>query len=334
MSNNNFYGTEEISSLSYMEFGAIDLSSSKKLVWDLKLHQKAYDWYMHARYSNDILCYKTMIEQRDQMSIEDMLKLYLDEIHHKDDFSVNIGKLCALAVAHKTVPSAGDLSFFELGQTLFGCIETMELCQKLITKLKADFNQINLLDVQWFGVDISDFFNRLSVIMHSQYNLHTYNDVKYLDGMKDVFFAKGVTMLYAIRSVEQLIYFLNSAKICVFDYSFAVKEEHDLIIGSGKLVKYLKLNDFVIELQRLPGKLYVKKGNSFYDQQNDRVVLDCLYANDQTCQEFIALDSSVRNVLGSYLAEQKGADIFLDSANAKNSGWTTLGEFIDSCVRK
>ena len=321
-------GQEEISSLSYMEFGAIDLNSSKKLVWDLKLHQKAYDWCMHARYSNDILCYKTMIEQRDQMSIEALLKLYLAEIHHKDDFSVNIGKLCALATACKTASVESGLSFFELGQTLFGCIETMELCQLLITELKADFDSVNLAEVQWFGVDISDFFNRLSVIMHSQYNLNTYNDIKYLDGMKDVFFAKGVTLLYAVRSVEQLVYFLNSAKICVFDYSFAANEEHDLIIGSGKLVRYLKLNDFVIELQKLPGKLYVKKGNSFYDQQNDRIVLDCLYADEQICQEFLALDGSVRKVLDKYLAEQKGADVFLDTNNGKNSGWMTLDEFI------
>ena len=334
MHDKKFYGTDEITSLSYMEFGAIDLNSSKKLVWDLKLHQKAYDWYMHARYSNDILCYQTMIQDFGTLSPSGMIDLYLKEVHHKDDFSVNVGKLCALAVASKTASSKDGVSFFELGQTLFGCIDTMEFCQKLIKHLKPDFNAVNLREVNWWGVDISDFFNRLSVMMHSHYQLHTFNDSKHLNGVKDVFFAKGVTMLYAIRNMEQLIDLMNSARIGVFDYSFAMNQEHDVIIGSGKLVKYLKLKDFLDQLKKLPGKLYVKKGNSFYDKSNDRVVLDCLYANESICSEFIALDSSVRKVLGTYLKDQKGTDIFLDTSLGKNGGWLTLEEFVESGILK
>lgn len=332
MQDSKFYGTENISSISYLEFGAIDLDSSKKLVWDLKLHQKAYDWYMHARYSNDILCYMEMGEQIDNLSIVEVISRYCKEVHHKDDFSVNIGKLCALAAARNSAPAGKPLSFFELGQTLFGCIDTMEFCQRMMSHLNIAFPQVDLRAVEWYGVDISDFFNKLSKLMHSGFRMHTYDDMKHLDGQKDVFFAKGVTMLYAIRSMEQFIDMLKSAKICVFDYSFAADREHEIIIGSGKLVKYLRLNNLVQELHKLPGKMYVKKGNSFFDKKNDRVVLDCLYADEQSCKDFISQDSFIRNAFGKCLSGHEGAEIFLDSAAGKNGGWMLLEEFIDTQV--
>lgn len=328
MQDGKFYGTEKISSLSYLEFGAIDLNLSKKLVWDLKLHQKAYDWYMHGRYSNDIVCYLDLNEQVGKMSAQEMVRLYMDEVHHKDDFSVNIGKLCALAVARNGASPQKALSFFELGQTLFGCIDTMEFCQKLAIHLKAGIDPVNFRDVEWYGVDISDFFNKMSILMHSGYRVQAFNDMKYLDSVKDVFFAKGVTVLYAVRSISQLMALLNSAKICVFDYSFAANAEHDVIIGSGKLVKYLKMKDFLSKAKDLPGSFYVKKGNSFYDRKTDRVVVDCLYADEKVCQEFMALDRSIRNVFSAYLAKEKDAEVFLDNADGKNSGWMRLEEFV------
>jgi hypothetical protein len=328
MQHNKFYGTEKISSISYLEFGAIDLDSSKKLVWDLKLHQKAYDWYMHARYSNDILCYMIMSEQLGKLSLEEIIAMYCKEVHHKDDFSVTIGKLAALKVAQNRMGSGEPLSFFELGQTLFGCIDAMQFCQSLMSHSGIAHEPVNLHEVQWHGVDISDFFNRFSALMHSAFQVHTADEIKSLKGVKDVFFAKGVTLLYAIRTMEQLLEMLDSAKICIFDYSFATHEEHEVIIGSGKVVKYLWLGDFVQKLKDLPGQVYVKQGNSFLDRQNKRLTLDCVYAEEQYCREFIAIDRSMRDSFAGISGQAEGAEILLDTINSRNSGWMTLDSFL------
>ncbi len=333
MQNNKFYGTEKVSSISYLEFGAIDLDASRKLVWDLKLHQKAYDWYMHARYSNDILYYLTAGEKLDSLTLEEIIMMYSEEVHHKDDFSGSISKLVALAVAAAQSNSDTPLSFFELGQTLFGCIDAMKFCQSLMTQLGIAQKPIKLQEVQWHGLDISEFFNRLSVVMHSGYNLHTYNDMKHLHGKQDVFFAKGVTLLYAVRNVSQLVELLDTAKICIFDYSFATHEEHEVIIGSGKAVKYLWLDDFLQKLQELPGKVYIKKGNSFLDSKNKRVTLDCLYAEDNYCREYISIDNTVRSAFVSKIGQVKGAEILLDQENDRNSGWILLADFISMNLR-
>ncbi len=332
MQDHKFYGTEDISSISFLEFGAIDMRASKKLVWDLKLHQKAYDWYMHARYSNDIVCYMAMSEQLNAMQLTELIAMYREEIHHKDDFSMNLGKLCALAAVRDTQSRNQPLTFFELGQTLFGCIDGMDFCQLLMAHLKVDSKPVNLNEVHWYGVDISNFFNKLAVLMHPRQRVRACDDLKELPGIMDVFFAKGVTMLYAIRNIDQLVNILNSARTCIFDYSFAADKEHEVIIGSGKTVKYIRMADFLLKLKELPGSFYVKRGNSFHDKQSDRVVVDCLYSDEQTCREFMALDGSVRAALRGALRGLEGADVILDDVHGRNSGWMLLEEFVRTHV--
>lgn len=327
MNYDKFYGTEKVSSLSYLEFGGIDFNSSKKLVWDFKIHQKAYDWYMHARYSNDIFYYMTMLDHLGELSLSAVIEKFTHEVHHADDFSMSLSKLIALGLTVKKIQSAQQ-SFFELGQTLFGCIEAMEFCQALMRQTGVDFTEINLRNVEWCGVDISDFFNKLALIMHNNYTMYTFDTINSIVGIKDVFFAKGVTLLYAIRDIEQLFSLLDTGRICLFDYSFSLEEEQEIVIGSGKVLKYLKFNDFVNRLKGSPRALYLKKGCSFVDKGNVRITIDCLYADEHICRKFVDIDVSVRRTLCAKLGASN-ADILLDQANGRNSGWLTLEQFLE-----
>jgi hypothetical protein len=53
--NKTCYGCATHECLSFLESGKVDLKNCKKTVYNFKLHQKAYDWFMLARYANDIL---------------------------------------------------------------------------------------------------------------------------------------------------------------------------------------------------------------------------------------------------------------------------------------
>ena len=168
MKRNAFYGTSDQASLSYLEFGAIDLARGTKAVWDFRTNQKAYDWLMLARYANDMAAYLDMIEAVEAGRVLDALETYRREVHHHDDFSVNLGKLLAVTVCSR---KNSHPVFFELGQTLFGCIEGMECCRTMATALKIHNSFPDLKDIIWYGVDISRLFNRFAVRMHPGYSV-------------------------------------------------------------------------------------------------------------------------------------------------------------------
>ena len=100
---------------SYLEFGAIDPQQGTKELHDFRTHGKAYDWLMHARYSNDLMAYYKMISLHDEKRWAEIGALYWDEVHHPEDFWLNIQKLVGLSLFDKP-------SFFELGSArVAGC---------------------------------------------------------------------------------------------------------------------------------------------------------------------------------------------------------------------
>lgn len=109
-----------MNSRSYLEFGALDTNGLQKVIWDLKEGDKAYEWYMAARYLNDLLGYRRLAQQIGKVTLNDVVSYYRKEIHHQNDISIHLGKLIALDV----LKQSDDLvSYFELGSTLMGCIE-------------------------------------------------------------------------------------------------------------------------------------------------------------------------------------------------------------------
>ena len=87
---------------SFLEFGSIDLKSGKKEVYDFKLQQTAYDWFMLGRYSQDLLVYSSLIEglkQKSQISLEP----YFKKIHHKEDLHLNFLKFVSMEIEDQPV---------------------------------------------------------------------------------------------------------------------------------------------------------------------------------------------------------------------------------------
>ena len=228
----------EDDTFSFLEFGSISRVKGKKYVYDYRTDQKAYDWFMVARYSSDLVSYLELTEKVSELSLEVLSESLLSRVHHSNDFRLNLAKLAAINVVQQS-------TFFELGQTLFGCIEGMGFCKSLLHQCGFKGDIIDLGEVDWRGYDTSEFFNRLAKMMHKDYSLSTTSKSGAFEITGGAAFAKGVTLLYALHQPEDLDTWYQRSELAVFDYSFALGAPEVTAIGTGKPVTYLTLSDFL-----------------------------------------------------------------------------------------
>ena len=325
MTNKVFYGTDNNPAITYLEFGEVNVAEGKKKIWDFRLHQRAYDWLMLSRYSNDLLTYKAMEKMVSTSSLQDIVNLYNEEVHHADDNSVNLGKLIALIIMQK---EDQETSFYELGQTIFGCIEGMQFYQRLLEHINVDAPKVDLKKVTWFGVDISEMLNQMSVLLHQDMKVVTVTEPAMLPDEMDVFFAKGISILYAVRDVSQFFATVQKGRCSVFDYSFNLGEDEDTTIGSGKTVRYLNYDEFIKKYREGDRKMYVNRSNSRYIPETNRIWLDCVYAPEDLCKKYIKLDQRVRQELLVKCSDIKEAERFL--SGSKVPEWLPVEEFVAS----
>lgn len=270
---------------SVLEFGALDLTNHKKSVWDIRSGQQAYDWFMCARYMNDLLTYARMhgaFKLSDTPSLIKIFDDYQNNIHHvASDLSLNFDKWCALECI-----SNEQVSFFELGSTLFGCIEAIEFVEAFIKYIAPHTRQNK--NIEWVGVDNSDYLNQTALQLHQAKNLKLFSSLSQVLSHNSVFFAKGVSLLYAINSMTEFAQIMENTDLCLFDYSFAADETISTTIGTGKNVTYYSLEQFI---QTIPaGKVcYVREdsvklnGNLLYVELivSDNLLLE-QFINRQT----------------------------------------------------
>lgn len=306
----------------YIEFGSINRKIGKKEIYDFRVDQKAYDWLMHARYSNDIFAYKQMTDALITLNIEQIISIFKNEIHHNNDFIFNLNKKIALDIT-------GD-SFFELGQTLYGCIDSIDFINKLEQHLfPANSQKIYLKNINWFGVDISSFFNFMARKIHEGYKIHTSTLLCDSPVRYDVFYAKGITLLYAINSASELFNLVANAKIAVFDYSISLTEQKDTYIGTGKSVRFLskvQFNSFV-KLVRGTGKDVWVRGNLKGDFKTNRLYFEVVIA------DYFLFNIFMEKQNDYILTLQKNEPmLFATLVHNKDPHYFKWSKFSDSCI--
>jgi hypothetical protein len=319
-----FYGDEHPKALTYLEFGEINLEKQTKTVWEFQLHQKAYDWIMLPRYMNDILAYQDMLKVLGKVPDQAIFDIYDREVHHADDASTHLSKLSGLAVA---LDKSSDLSFYELGQTLFGCIDGMTFCQNLLKAKGIEFPSVQLKEVQWYGVDISEMFNRIAGVIHSDHHIVTMTDSALLPEAVDVFFAKGISLLYVVRDITQFFATIEKGECSIFDYSFSFADVVDTTIGSGKTVRYLPIEEFLQAYAGRGRKMFVNERNSRFIPETERLWVDCIYASEDVCAQYTAMDTRIRRELEERFAAIDNATRFLNGRQATQ--WVPVEEFIE-----
>ncbi len=315
--NTNFSETEG-KTFSYLEFGEISQDANSKEVYDFRTKSQAYDWLMHARYSHDIFTYLQMLRLLEKGDLKEVELLYKKGIYHADDFSSNLNKLTALSLFK-------NKSFFEYGQTLFGCIEGIQFCRELLRNLSTCVEETNLEEVQWYGFDISSFFNEMACLMHSKYSVHTSAETSLIHEGSQVFFAKGVTLLYALRSGEDFFNLANNSQLGLFDYSLSPKESRDSTIGTGKSVCFIGLEEFLEHYRRSSHTIYIR-ANPRPERDEGKIYFEGIFGGEQRCVEFIERDRYMRSLLHTKYPEL--TKTLLANKNKSYCQWQEFEDFI------
>ena len=316
----------------FLEFGSINKITGEKNIYDIKFGDIAYDWFMLARYANDLITLKNMDSQINSLSEEAIFSFYNKNIHHLTDASKDFYKILALFVVQKSKKPEALLSFFEFGQTIFGCIEGMEFYLKFLKNNNIDFPKIDLKQVEWFGTDISELFNKISILFHPDYKVRTSKMYLKEWGNIDVFFAKGVTLLYGIKSAKRFFELLSNFSFSTFDYSLSLGKSEVITLGTGKKIKYLSLKSFQNEMGKTKMELYVNPNESEFIEEKNRIRFEAIYSTEKQIKSFISLDKKLKKSLLSKYKTKSYAWGFLNLKKFENinSEWIPLKIFVDN----
>jgi hypothetical protein len=314
----------------YLEFGSINKSTGEKNIYDTKFNSLAYDWFMLARYANDLITLKNMNVGLDELSDKEIFSLYNNNMHHLNDASKDFYKLLALSVIKKDKDLNNNISFYEFGQTIYGCIEGMEFYLNFLIKNKIDFPEINLKQINWYGIDISELFNELSILFHPNYKIKTAKS--HLKEWKniDVFFAKGVTLLYGIKSAKGFFDLLNNFSFATFDYSLSLGKSEIMTLGTGKKIKYLSFKSFQKEIAKTNKELFVQVNKSTHIKEKNRIRFEAIYGDINQIEDFIYYDKKIKDRLFSKYKNKQYTKNFLNFYEENNLEWKSLEAFVDN----
>ncbi len=136
--------------------------------------------------------------------------------------------------------------------------------------------------------------------MHRGYRLNVGVNNSHIPAEIDVFFAKGITLLYAIKDASSLFDLLAQAKLSVFDYSISTGARKEKTIGTGKGVCYLSKSDFFEGLQKLEasGKHLWVRGNVEY-KDDGLFYFEGLCTDDISIKQFVNMQQKVVSALSS-----------------------------------
>ena len=244
----------------YLDFGMT--KRGKRTSYDYREGQQAYDLFMGARYLNDVIAYR---EGR------------IAAVYHPEDVRDNLRKYTALTVCRG---NNRRLTYYEIGSSVMGAIDALNY-------LNQRYDALTTRDITWRGVDNSHFMNAMAQYIHEGYDLTVTETAAPV--ACDLFFAKGVSLLYAIHTEELFADVLAQSRIAVFDYTFATTPRIQEVVGTGLPVTYLNFDQCRERLERRGKKLILTPYTlRTYHLSPDRVTYDCIYGDVEVVDRYVA----------------------------------------------
>ena len=241
MNNSRYYGCENPESVSYLEFGSINLVKGEKSIWNYWQDQTAYDLYMFARYSRDLFAFRKFFDEKGK-TVEKLNEYVLKAAHNK--LMDYIFKYTGLLAA-----KYGGV-ICESGSSLYGWIDEAVACDyvfnggKNVAKIKA---------LEYVGSDISDMMNEGAASFHSdvQIDFTTQDTISgaiseiqnKLKKRLSVFYGVSVSIRYAVRSEMDLIEAADASELSMYNRLSVTFDEETLVsvYGTGKSVYIVSL---------------------------------------------------------------------------------------------
>lgn len=242
----------------YLDFGMV--KRGKRTSYDYREGQVAYDLFMGARYLNDLRAYR---------------EGNVDEVYHPEDVRDQLRKYVALSVCRT---EDRRLTYYEVGSSVMGVIDALN-------HLNGSYGLLDTGRITWFGVDNSRFMNAMAQFTHTGYDIRLSETVSPVPC--DLFFAKGVSLLYAIHDEALFAEVLKASRIAIFDYTFSRHGRVADIVGTGLPVTFLDLHECT-RLLTAPHRSLVLEPYSIrtYHHAPDKVTYECIYGDRTTVERY------------------------------------------------
>jgi hypothetical protein len=274
----NYYHSNKIKTQTYLEFGSINLKDNKKIVYDYRIDQEAYDFFMVGRYANELIAYRDLIILFKHKKFKMLKAKFIKEIHTKDFLNSLLTWMAIIFLDDNKMKT----NFFEIGFTLFGCIETHELCRLILKKGP------NVKKIKYSGTEISYFISELAISLHKEYKVTYKLTDKKANYSNALFFAKGVTLLYSMQTINDFIRAMSSSKIAIFDYNYSLSSDNQHIISRvGKNMVYLDIYKISDKLKKIKKKLMIRTSDMIYDNKIKTLRCYCLIGKKNILEQYL-----------------------------------------------
>jgi hypothetical protein len=245
MDNRKYYGCETPESVSYLEFGSVNLVKGEKKIWNYWQDQDAYDLYMFARYSRDLFSFRRFFKEKEKTA-EKLNEYILKSAHNKlMDYLFKYAGM--LAVEEKGMVC-------ECGSSLYGWIDEALACDYVYAKGE---NLSKIKGFHYIGSDISELMNEGAANFHSDIKMDFSTQDTILGVVKEIkknygkklalFYGLSVSVRYAVRGSEDLIEAAEASELCVYNRLSMTYGEETLatVYGTGKSVYIVSLPKLV-----------------------------------------------------------------------------------------
>ena len=231
----NYYGSDEVETVSYLEFGSIDLNKAKKTVWAYWHDQQAYDLYMFSRYARDLFIFREFVKdhQSGGGGISRLNECILASAHNK--LADYLFKYAGLITAMQFQRSG---TVCESGSSLFGWIDEAIACDLVFNN---GINIEGIKSMKYLGSDISSFMNFGAEAFHPGISFQFSTAPTIADLLNDInkvslFYGLGVSMRYALRDAKDLLAIAQKSDLAIFNRLSVTsqKDTFSFFYGSGK----------------------------------------------------------------------------------------------------
>lgn len=246
MEKNKYYGCENPESVSYLEFGSINLVKGEKYIWNYWQDQEAYDLYMFARYSRDLFSFRKFFHEKEK-TVEKLNEYVLRAAHNK--LMDYIFKYAGIVAARE------DGIICECGSSLYGWIDEAIACD-LVYMPGGGYTE-KIKRFQYIGSDISSLMNEGAKSFHSDIDMDfttedtingVISDIKTRLGKHiSLFYGVSVSIRYAIRNAVDLVEAADVSGLCIYNRLSVTfdNDTHISVYGTGKSVYIVSLPKLV-----------------------------------------------------------------------------------------
>ena len=257
--NDIYYGTEKRDSLSFLEFGSIDLEKHKKTTWGYWQDAEAYDLYMFARYAKDLFLFRDFFKEKEK-NIH-VLEEYIKKSAHDKllDYVFKYAGVVTLLNNNEFTKSV-----CESGSSLWGFIEEVQAMDYVFNN-GILVNKIS--ELTFLSSDISDMMLRGGRLLHPDVKVKVSNAptvAELMEVYKEIglFYGLSVSLRYALRESSDLVKIADNSNLTIFNrVSLSYKGNEQIIAGTGK-------HGYIMSIPEIKGLFDKNEITAMYTTEN------------------------------------------------------------------